>query len=117
MNETSWAVRKDPLGVDVTFDVREQENCLISLFFTKEDIETLMLLDTFGKYRADLEGIKGNVTRSRGDIDKNNLTFTYSNGGVDYFGTVCYNHRKVKDIMTAAIEEIWALELDEDNEF
>ena len=109
MDETTWVVTEDPLGVRVDFDLRSEESCFIELFFTKSDIEKLMHMDTFGKYSLELDGISGNVSRARGDINKHKLAFTYLNGGTGY-GSVHYNHGKVKNIMTNAIEKIWKLE-------
>ncbi|MDQ7731712.1 hypothetical protein QT231_03320 [Halomonas sp. SpR1] len=109
MDETTWMVTEEPLGVRVNFDLRSEENCFIELFFTKKDIEQLMHMDTFGKYFLELDGISGNVSRTRGDINRNTLAFTYLNGGTGY-GSVHYNHGKLKNIMACAIEKIWKLE-------
>ncbi|MEZ8495237.1 hypothetical protein BCU97_18285 [Vibrio splendidus] len=111
MDKTKWVVTEEPLGVRVNFDLTSDESCFIELFFTKEDVEQLMHMDTFGNYGLELEGIRGSVSRKCGDIDKNNLAFAYRNGGSgNDYGTVYYNHRKLKEIMTNAIEEIWKLE-------
>ena len=109
MDGTTWEINQEPLGVRVNFDQTTEENCFIELFFTKEDIEKLMHMDTFGKYYHELDGINGNVARSRGNINNNKLGFTYRNGATGD-GSVCYNHGKVKKIMTTAIEQIWKIE-------
>lgn len=105
MDETKYYLNEDMDGVEVNFDLRNQENCFIQISFTENDIGNLMNMDVFGKYEMDIEGISGSCSRSKGPLDKQTISFCYKNGASGV-GTVFYNFKKLKVIMTDAFEQI-----------
>ncbi|MEH0020841.1 MAG: hypothetical protein V6Z89_14390 [Desulfobacter sp.] len=105
MDETTYYLNETMDELKVNFDMRDQSSCFIQLTFTKKDIGNLMNMETLGKYEMDVEGISGNCSRSRDPLEKQTISFCYKNGSRG-IGTVFYNYKKLKIIMTDAFEQI-----------
>jgi hypothetical protein len=101
-DETRFDLTGPPGAVCVTFDVRNDENCQISLDFTDQDIQKIAHMGTFGLRKISLTGINGSAALSS---DCATIKFAYGNGR-DEFGTVYYNYRRLVTLLNEAIEEM-----------
>lgn len=111
MDETTYELSEGLDGVSINFDLTDDESCFIQLFFTRKDIGNLMNMDVIGKYNMEIEGISGHCARGKGPLDQQNISFTYSNG-FGQVGTVYYNYKKLKEIMTSSFSALCKHDVD-----
>ena len=114
MDNTTYELSEDLDGVSINFDLTDDEDCFIQLFFTRDDIGNLMNMDVFGKHSMELEGISGSCSRGRGPLEQQQICFSYSNGSSGV-GTVYYNYKKLKKIMTDCFTTLCKLERDDES--
>lgn len=114
MDNTTYELSEDMDGVSINFDLTNDEDCFIQLFFTRDDIGNLMNMDVFGKYKMEIEGISGTCTRDRGPLEQQKICFNYSNSD-SQIGTVYYSYEKLKKIMTNCFSALHKLQTENED--
>lgn len=106
MDKTTYELDHDKKTLNVRFDLRNQEDCTIDLFFTVNDIHTLNNMYQCGIYDGKiLEGTSGACSRDKVPLHKQKIAFIYKNGG-NGDGSVYYDSKKFMKIITETFEEI-----------
>lgn len=106
MDETSYYVSDDNQLVCVKFDVRDQENCIIELSFTKGDILNILNMPALRKEKIDISGIEGVATLNPKRDANRQIVFSYRNGSVVESGTVFYSYEKLTVLLEKAFADI-----------
>lgn len=104
MDETTYEILEEKIMV--TFDVRNEASCYITLEFTKDDALNIINMNTFGKEKLEVEGIEGFAVLSRRGREERNIAFSYKKHSVNDIGNFSYSYDKIVTLLEKAFTQL-----------
>lgn len=106
MDKTTYRISDEKQEVYVSFDLRNDEDCVIELSFSKDDVLNILNMEVLSKNKIDVAGIEGFASLNRENLGKREICFSYRNGYTVNSGTVFYSYKRLSALLNKAFTEL-----------